>query len=99
MDCCIKTNVRSLINKETGAQNSCMRLFEMEAGGFSSMHKHSGEHHLFIVEGDGLIFNGHDTLPFHAGDVIFIPANELHLIKNNTKKPLNFICTGPHPEE
>ncbi len=95
MDCCAKTDVRYLINKQTGAQTSTMRLFEMQAGGFSPMHQHPEEHHLYILKGDGLVFDGRDMTPIHTGDVVFIPSNELHLIKNNTQKPLNFLCTGP----
>ena len=51
-----KLRVRWLITKETGAENFAMRLFEMEAGGYSPFHSHPWEHEVFILEGRVLRF-------------------------------------------
>jgi quercetin dioxygenase-like cupin family protein len=52
-----KLRVRWLITKEIGAENFAMRLFEMDPGGFSPLHRHPWEHEVFILEGKGLAAN------------------------------------------
>ena len=99
-DCCAeKTQVRWLITREMGAENFAMRLFEMEPGGYSPLHKHQWEHEVFVLEGDGLIFDGQKVLPLHVGDVVFVKSNELHQFKNDSEKPLKFLCLIPYTKE
>ena len=93
-----KLNVRWLITKEIGAKNFAMRLFEMDAGGYSPLHSHSWEHEVFILEGEGLVVGGKEEKKFKAGDAIFIPSNEKHQLKNNSKKPVKFLCLIPYTE-
>jgi len=93
-----KLKIRWLITKETGAENFAMRLFEMEAGGHSPLHSHSWEHEVFILEGEGLVVGGKEEKNFKAGDFIFLPPNEKHQLKNNSKKPAKFLCLIPYKE-
>jgi quercetin dioxygenase-like cupin family protein len=94
-----KMKVRWLITKETGAENFAMRLFEMGPGGYSPLHEHSWEHEVFILDGEGCVFDGEKTTGFKTGDVVFIPPNERHQFKNNGKKPLKFLCLIPYTKE
>jgi quercetin dioxygenase-like cupin family protein len=93
-----KLKIRWLITKETGAKNFAMRLFEMEPGGYSPLHSHSWEHEVFILEGEGLVVGGNEEKMFKAGDAIFLPPNEKHQLKNNSKKPVKFLCFIPYKE-
>jgi len=90
-----KTKVRWLITEKLGAPNFAMRLFEMAPSGYSPLHSHSWEHEVFILKGDGQLYDGCNTLPLKAGDVIFIPPNEQHQFKNTSKKTLEFLCLVP----
>jgi quercetin dioxygenase-like cupin family protein len=90
--------VRWLITKETGAKNFAMRLFEMEAGGYSPLHIHDWEHEVFILEGEGVVVGGKEEKKFKAGDAIFIPPNEKHQLKNSSEKPVKFLCLIPYKE-
>ncbi len=90
--------VRWLITKETGAENFAMRLFEMEAGGHSPFHSHSWEHEVFILEGEGLVVSEEREVKFKAGDVIFLPPNEKHQLKNTSKKLVKFLCLIPYKQ-
>ena len=94
-----KVKVRWLITKETGAENFAMRLFEMEAGGYSPFHSHPWEHEVFILEGEGLVIGEEGERKFGAGDVIFIPPNEKHQLKNNGEKTVKFLCLVPYTHE
>ena len=94
-----KLKVRWLITKETGAENFAMRLFEMEAGGHSPLHSHNWEHEVFILEGEGLVVGGKEERKFKAGDTLFIPSNEKHQLKNNSKKPCKLLCLIPYKQK
>jgi len=93
-----KLNVRWLITREIGAKNFAMRLFEMEAGGHSPLHSHNWEHEIFILEGEGRVVGGKEEKMFKAGDAIFVPPNERHQLKNNSKKTCKFLCLIPYKE-
>ena len=94
-----KLKVRWLITKETGAENFAMRLFEMEAGGHSPLHSHNWEHEVFILEGKGLVVGGKEERKFNAGDAIFIPSNEKHQLKNNSKNACKLLCLIPYKKD
>ena len=90
-----KVKVRWLITKEMGAKNFAMRLFEMEPGGYTPLHTHPWEHEVFILEGEGQMFNGEKLTHFKAEDVIFIQADERHQFKNTGKITVKFLCLIP----
>jgi len=94
-----KLKVRWLITKEIGAGNFAMRLFEMEPGGFSPLHQHPWEHEVFILEGTGLATNGAEGGEFKEGDFIFVPPNEMHQLRNTSKKNVKFLCLIPYKHD
>jgi quercetin dioxygenase-like cupin family protein len=94
-----KVTIRWLITKKIGAKNFAMRLFEMEPGGYSPLHAHSWEHEVFILEGEGQVFDGEKATAFKAGDVVFMSPDEQHQFRNNGKKPLKFLCLIPYTKE
>jgi quercetin dioxygenase-like cupin family protein len=94
-----KTKVRWLITEEIGAYNFAMRLFEMAVNGSSPLHAHPWEHEVFILNGEGQLFDGKKTLPFKTGDVVFVLPGEYHQFKNTGKKPLKFLCLIPYTEK
>ena len=99
-DCCPeKTQIRWLITNEMGAPTFAMRLFEMSPGGFSSLHTHTWEHEVFVLEGNGSFFDGKNAVPLQAGDVVFVPPNELYQFRNSGEEQLKFLCLIPHTEK
>lgn len=87
--------VRWLLNKDQGAENFYMRLFEMEPDGHSPLHSHPWEHEIFILEGNGLVTGGGKEMPFSEGDVIFLPPGEEHQLRNSGKDTVRFLCLIP----
>ena len=94
-----KLTVRWLITQEMGAKNFALRLFELEAGGHSHLHSHNWEHEVFILEGEGLVVGGKEERKFKAGDAIFIPSNEKHQLKNNSKNACKLLCLIPYKKD
>src|SRR3989304_7643660 len=81
-----KVKIRWLITKDMGAKNFAMRLFDMEPEGYSPLHTHPWEHGVFILKGEGVVFDGEKTTPFKADDVVFVPPDEMDAFKKNNKK-------------
>ncbi len=86
---------RVLIGKEDGAPNFCMRMFEVDEGGYTPRHSHEWEHEIFIHSGLGELFSNSEWIPVSKGSMVFIPGNEEHQIKNSGTEPLVFICLIP----
>jgi len=86
---------RVAIGKEDGATTFCMRIFQLEPGGYTPMHKHDWEHEIFIHEGVGEVLQGDDWVQVGPGTVVFIPPGEKHQIKNAGKSTLTFVCLIP----
>jgi quercetin dioxygenase-like cupin family protein len=91
-----RVKVRWLITKEMGAKDFAMRVFEIESGGYSPLHKHPWEHEIFILEGIGLLIDDQKTTPFKAGDTVFVPPNQLHQFRNDGQTQLRFLCMIPY---
>ena len=94
-----KLTIRWLITKDMGAERFAMRLFEMQPDGHSPLHSHQWEHEIYILEGEGVAFDGTKEKRVKAGDAIFIPSNEKHQLRNNSKKVLKFLCLIPYIEK
>jgi quercetin dioxygenase-like cupin family protein len=86
---------RVLIGKSDGANNFCMRIFEIEPGGHTPKHTHDWEHEMFIHEGAGKICCRGEWHPVQSGYVAFVPGGEEHQIENSGKELLKVICLVP----
>jgi quercetin dioxygenase-like cupin family protein len=86
---------RVVIGKDDGANNFCMRFFEVAEGGYSPKHSHEWEHEIVIHSGNGEVLYEGEWKPVKKGYVIFIPGNEDHQIRNAGEDPLVFACLIP----
>ncbi|MBD3212573.1 MAG: cupin domain-containing protein [Candidatus Lokiarchaeota archaeon] len=91
-----QTTVRWLITKDDGPTHFATRRFEIQPGGEVGLHQHTEEHHIYVLEGEAGFYNK-DGFKFAAkrDEVIFIPPNEPHSIKNDSDKIFSFICIIP----
>lgn len=89
--------MRVLVGRADAAPNFAMRQFEVESGGHTPLHQHNYEHEVLVQSGAGLVCEGsaQNTRPIGAGDVLFIPANEIHQFQNTGTEVLKFICLVP----
>ena len=86
---------RVVIGKANGAGNFCMRVFEVAPGGHTPKHAHAWEHEMFVHSGAGEIFGNQKWNSFKAGDVVLMPGNEDHQIRNSGSETLIFVCLVP----
>lgn len=87
--------MRRVIAEKEGAENFVMRVFEIEPGGHTPLHKHDWEHEVFILNGVGIVIDPSGEHEVKNGDVIFVPSGEEHQFKNVSDKLLEFICLIP----
>ena len=86
---------RMMIGKEDGAENFCMRLFEMGRDGHTPKHTHDWEHEVFVHAGNGEVLIEDKWYPVSEGSAIFIPANIEHQFKNTSDETFTFVCLIP----
>lgn len=86
---------RVVIGRADGAPNFCMRVFELDAAGFTPKHKHDWEHEIFFHGGQGEVWQAGGWVPVTTGSVAFIPGNEEHQIRNTGEDKLTFVCLVP----
>lgn len=93
----VGARMRMLIGPADGANIFHMRHFEIEPGGCTPHHQHNYEHEILVWKGSGLARSATGDRPVKTGDVIFVPANEMHQFCNTGSEPLEFICLIPAP--
>jgi len=88
--------VRWLVDEKQGAPNFAMRQFEVAPGGYTPRHSHPYEHEVFVLEGNGVVFEGDTEHTLKPGDVIFVVPGEVHQFRNTGTTPLKFLCLVPN---
>jgi len=86
---------RVVVGKADGADNFCMRVFELAPGGYTPRHTHPWEHEQFVHSGRGGMLRDGQWIELKPGDVLFVPANEEHQLKNTGEEPLVVVCLVP----
>ena len=86
---------RVVIGKNDGANNFCMRVFEIAVNGNTPKHAHDWEHEIFFHAGEGELFCKGTWTRVKPGMIAFVPANEDHQIKNTGRDTLVFACLIP----
>jgi quercetin dioxygenase-like cupin family protein len=88
--------VRWLVGQQDGAPNFAMRQFEVAADGYTPRHRHPYEHEVFVLDGEGIVLEGERAHPLRAGDVVFVPPDEVHQFRNTGTGPFKFLCLVPN---
>ncbi len=86
---------RVAIGRKDGANNFCMRVFELDPDGFTPRHSHEWEHEIFFHSGKGEALCEGQWKAVTPGNVLFVPGNSEHQIRNTGKEPLVFACLIP----
>lgn len=88
--------VRWLLSRDDGAPSFAMRQFEVEPGGFTPRHHHPYEHEIYVVDGEGEVYEGDTPHRIKAGDVVLVKPDDVHQFKNTGDKALKFLCLIPN---
>jgi len=88
-------SIRVAISEEDGAQTLTMSIFELDPDGYTPLHEHSHEHAVFVLRGSGKMIDGKKEHILSKDDVVFVPANQKHQIKNTGDSVLTLINVVP----
>jgi quercetin dioxygenase-like cupin family protein len=88
-------SARVVIGKQDGADNFCMRVFEIAAGGHTPMHAHDWEHEMFFHAGKGEVYCSGKWHQVESGRVALVPPGEEHQVRNRGDETLVFACLVP----
>jgi quercetin dioxygenase-like cupin family protein len=91
-----KCHVRWLVGQDDGAPNFAMRQFEIEPGGHTPRHQHDYEHEVFVLGGQGEVWEGDRRIALVKGDVVLVSPGEVHQFRNTGSEPFTFLCLIPH---
>ncbi|MCW4053651.1 MAG: cupin domain-containing protein [Candidatus Bathyarchaeota archaeon] len=78
-----------------GSRNFAVRHIEIAPDGYSPYHSHPWEHEIFVLEGNGVAFGEKGVESISVGDLVSIPGEEIHQIKNTGKTTLKVLCMIP----
>ena len=87
--------IRVLISKDDGAPTFAMRMFEVQPGGHTPLHRHPHEHEVFVLEGTGTLVHEGKEHRLSRETVVFVPGNDEHSFKNTGTSTLRFLCLVP----
>lgn len=89
------TRMEVLVGRAHGAPTFSMRHFVVSPGGHTPHHQHNYEHEVVILDGEADVSLGDTTARVRGGDVLYIPANEMHQFRNAGAGNLRFLCMVP----
>ena len=91
-----QVRMRLLISERDDAPNFNMRVFELAPGGHTPFHSHDFEHEIFVLEGEGELFDGENNHPLGPGSVSLVAPNEEHNFRNTSDSGIfRFLCIVP----
>ena len=90
-----RVTMRMLLGPLEQCPTFAMRKFTVEPGGFTPHHHHDYEHEVLILSGRGEALTPDGTKALKPGDVVYVPANEMHQFRNSGADNFEFICLVP----
>lgn len=96
-----KVVVRKGITRQVfSGKNSMLALNEIAPGTTPNLHSHPHEQLVYIVDGDVDFVVGDQVLPMKTGDMVVVPSNVPHSLKNKGAKAcLNLDVFSPIRDE
>ncbi len=87
--------MQMLLGPAENCPNFAMRKFSVAPGGHTPHHQHNYEHEVLVLAGRGVAIGPAGETPLAPGDVIYVPANEMHQFQNRSDTGFEFICLVP----
>lgn len=84
-----------MIGKKEGAKNFAFRYYQLSPGSHSRAEEHPYDHGILVLQGSGEVQLGEDVHDISKGDIIHIPPDIWHQLRNTGEEPLGFLCVIP----
>ncbi len=86
---------QALIGTGEDSPHFHMRYFAVQPGGHTSLDQHPHDHGVYILHGRARLRLGDTEHEMNAGDVVYIPGNEIHQFFTLGDEPFGFLCVVP----
>jgi quercetin dioxygenase-like cupin family protein len=87
---------RTLLSGErTPTQSISMGTLELPPGSSLDPHHHEPMEVYFVTDGNGTLLINAEQRPVRAGDVVYIPGNHVHGVKNTGDELLRLVWVFP----
>jgi len=86
---------RELIGAGDGAPHWRLRHFHVPAGGRTARESHPHDHGVYVLSGRARVTLGERVEEVGAGDVVYVPGDELHCFEALGGEGLDFLCVAP----
>jgi len=90
-----KATRQILIGADESSPNFHVRYFAVQPGGYTSLDQHAHEHGVYILHGRARLRLENNEYELNAGDVVYIPGNEVHQFFASGQEPFGFLCVVP----
>ena len=90
-----KATRQILIGADENSPNFHIRYFAVQPGGYTSLDQHAHEHGVYILHGRARLRLEINEYELSAGDVVYIPGNEVHQFFASGLEPFGFLCVVP----
>ena len=84
-----------LSGERTPTQGISMGTLELPSGSSLDAHHHAPLEVYFFTEGNGTLLIGAEQRSVRAGDVVYIPGNQVHGVKNTSDEVLKLVWMFP----
>src|SRR5436305_12196936 len=72
-----------------------MRYFAVQPGGHTSLDQHPHDHGVYVLHARPRLRMGENEHELHAGDVVYIPSNEVHQFFPLGDEPFHLLSVPP----
>ncbi|MBE0430800.1 MAG: cupin domain-containing protein [Dehalococcoidia bacterium] len=88
------------LSREHGAPTFSFRVFTIEPGGHTPLHRHPYEHMNYVITGQGILVSEDGELSVREGDFALVLPGENHQYRNSSSgRDLVMICAVPIEHE
>ncbi len=87
------------ISKEDGTPAFSFRVFTIEPGGHTPLHRHAFEHLNYVIEGVGAVVADDGPRALKKGDFVLVKPGETHQYRNTSSEPFIVMCAVPKEYE
>jgi quercetin dioxygenase-like cupin family protein len=90
-----ETFMKVLVGPQQGWNDHVLRVFTIEANGFTPKHQHDWPQINLVLEGTGTLLVDGKLESIYPGHYAFIAANTLHQFIASSDSALKFVCIVP----
>jgi quercetin dioxygenase-like cupin family protein len=87
------------ISRADGTPSFSLRVFTIDPGGHTPLHRHAFEHLNYVIDGVGAVVADDGPKALKKGDFVLVQPGEMHQYRNTSNVPFVVLCGVPKEYE